>query len=268
MEIRYNERLDDCMNKLTMDVITSGYVHTGPEWQGKALNSPFSRLYLVESGSGWMESGDQKILMEPGKTYLIPPGTLLNFGCPREMTKLYFHINLLKPNRYDLLQPLGKICVMDTPSGWLEAMKQLQNSTTLFDALLLKQYLLQFLAMFAQQEPLPPENITVFSPHVGQCINYIQHKLTAKLSVAELAQHCYLSQRQLNNLFRKELGVTPGQYLDDQLMLAAQRRLIQTTDSIGSISEALGFADQFYFSRKFKKSFGLTPLQYRKKHRA
>jgi len=268
MEIRYNERLDNCINKLTMDVITSGYVHTGPEWSGKNVCSPFSRLYLVESGSGWLQAGTQQILMEPGKAYLIPPGTQLNFGCPQKMSKLYFHINLLKPNRYDLLQPLSRICIMETPPGRLKEMKQLQNSRTLFEALLLKQYLLQFLAMFAQQESLPPENITVFSPHVSQCINYIQNSLTAKLSVAELAQHCYLSQRQLSNLFHKESGVTPGQYLDDQLMLSAQRRLIQTTDSIGSISEALGFADQFYFSRKFKKSFGLTPLQYRKKHRA
>ena len=53
-------------------------------------------------------------------------------------------------------------------------------------------------------------------------------------------------------------------YLADQLILSAQRLLVQTAEDIRRISEILGFSDQFYFSRKFKKACGLTPLQYRR----
>ena len=268
MEISYNAQMDDCINRLSLEVIVSGYVQAGPDWRGESVNTTFSRLYMVEAGAAWMKSGDQLIHMEPGNTYLIPPGTAVCFGCPQEIRKLYFHVSLRKPDRYDLLQPLDRVCAMPTPAGWLETMKRLQHSGTLFDALLLKQYLLQFLILFAQQEQLPPEKIRVNSPHVCQCIELIRQQLSAKLTVAQLAGHCYISQRQLSSLFQKELGVTPGQYLDDQVLLKAQRLLIQSTDSIGCISEALGFSDQFYFSRKFKKHFGQTPLQYRKNHRA
>jgi len=267
MKIWYNERLDDCMNNLTLGVSVSGYVRTGPEWYGNSVCSPFSRLYLVDSGTGWLRTGEQVLFMEPGKAYLIPPGIRLDFGCEDRLSKLYFHIHLLRPDRYDLLQALDQIYSMELPAGWLEHMKKLQSSRTLFEALLLKQYLFQLMTVFLVQAQIKPEEIPVFSHHVSQAIDYTQRHLSAKLTVAELARHGFLSERHLSNLFRKELGVTPGQYLDDQLMLEAQRRLIQTTDSIGSISEALGFTDQFYFSRKFKKQHGQTPLQYRKNNR-
>lgn len=267
MDIRYNKLIDECMNNLALDVILSGYVQADSRWKGYNVRSPFSRLYLVESGSGWLQTQDQRILLEPGKVYLIPPGLRVNFGCDGQLSKLYFHLNLWKPDRYDFMQNLDRICVMDIPELWLEDMLKQQNSRTLLGALQLKQYIFQVLFRFAQQAQLPYENISVYSQHVTQCIHYIQRHLSARLSVCQLAQHCFVSERQLNNLFRKELGITPGQYLDDQLMAAAQRLLIMTADSIGAISDSLGFSDQFYFSRKFKKFYGQTPVQYRKNNR-
>jgi len=268
MNIRYNAQLDSCINNLTMDITLSGYVQTGPEWKGKNICAPFSRLYLVESGSGWIQTQDQKIILEPEKAYLIPPGLQISFGCSGKLSKLYFHINILKPDRYDLLQELDRICVTELPAGWMEILVKLQNSRALMDALLLKQHLFTLISEMLQKADYTPGNISVYSHHVSQCIQDIQRDLSAKLQVSELAQRCFLSERQLYNLFRRELGVTPGQYLDDQLMLAAQRLLVQTEDSVSRISESLGFSDQFYFSRKFKKKFGQTPLQYRKCNRA
>lgn len=264
MQIRYNKLIDECINNLSLDVILSGYVQTGPQWNGTNVCSPFSRLYLIESGTGWVQYGDRKIQLLPGRAYLIPPGLRVDFGCSEQLSKLYFHLNLWRPDRYDLMQNLKQVCILDIPEHWLEDMLRLQNSKTLLSALLLKQYLFQLLSTFAQEAQLSYENICVYSQHVTQCIAYVQRHLSAKLTVNELSQQCFISERHLNNLFRRELGVTPGQYLDDQLMSAAQRLLILTTDSIRQISDALGFSDQFYFSRKFKKVCGQTPLQYRK----
>ena len=72
----------------------------------------------------------------------------------------------------------------------------------------------------------------------------------------------------MSEKFRQEVGVTLGKYIDDQLMAAAQWQLLKTKVSIGEISDALGYCDQFYFSRRFKQLCGETPLQYRKKIRA
>ena len=267
MNIRYNQQLDSCINNLTMDLVLSGYVQTGPAWKGENIRAPFNRLYIVQSGSGWIQYAGKKILLEPGKAYLIPLGLQISFGCPKKLSKLYFHINLRKPDRYDLLQTLNEICIATLPEGMPETLEKLQSSKTLMDALLLKNHLFSLICRMLSQTAFAPGDISVYSHHVNQTIHYIQQNLSAKLQVSELAEQCFLSQRQLYNLFRKELGVTPGQYLDDQLMHTAQRLLFQTEDSIAAISEELGFADQFYFSRKFKKTYGQTPLQYRKNNR-
>ena len=61
----------------------------------------------------------------------------------------------------------------------------------------------------------------------------------------------------------KETGKTVGQYLDNLLWAEAKRRLLLSDASVRAISEELGFCDQFYFSRRFRQLFGVTPSYYR-----
>lgn len=267
MIIRYNETLDSGVNSLRLELLLSGYVMTGPEWHGVDLCAPFSRFYIVDEGEAILECGEQKVVMEPGNAYLIPTGCHLSFSCPEKLSKLYFHLCLRKEDGYDLLQQMGEIGVLKLPDGWMDALKKHQSSRTLSDALLLKQYLYQIIGMFTEKYAIGQETITSFSAHVAKSLAYIRKNLSARLNIAELAAHCFVSRRHLTDLFRRELGVTPGKYIDDQLTIAAQRRLIQTEDSVGKISEELGFCDQFYFCRKFKQAVGLTPIQYRDKNR-
>ena len=64
--------------------------------------------------------------------------------------------------------------------------------------------------------------------------------------------------------FREEMGLTPGQYMDEQVFLQAEQLLRRTDLSIQQISDLLGFCDPCYFSRRFHKRYGLSPKQYRK----
>jgi AraC-like DNA-binding protein len=55
-----------------------------------------------------------------------------------------------------------------------------------------------------------------------------------------------------------------GKYINDLLMFEAGRLLAADGRTIGEISAALGFCDQFYFSRRFAGHFLMTPREYRK----
>jgi two-component system response regulator YesN len=63
------------------------------------------------------------------------------------------------------------------------------------------------------------------------------------------------------------VGISLGKYIDDQLIASAQRQLSQTQASIGQISNALGYSNQCYFSRRFKQISGMTPQAYRAKNK-
>ena len=69
----------------------------------------------------------------------------------------------------------------------------------------------------------------------------------------------------LRKLFRKELGVTPLQYLNDKRLQAAAEYLCSVFhdgSSISEISHQCGFREPLYFSRMFKKKYGVAPSRY------
>lgn len=81
--------------------------------------------------------------------------------------------------------------------------------------------------------------------------------------VEELAALAGLSVPHFYRRFRKATGATPLDWLRRERINEAKRQLSQSRDPIAAIAEQLGYGDQFYFSRDFKKLVGLSPRHYR-----
>lgn len=85
------------------------------------------------------------------------------------------------------------------------------------------------------------------------------------VTVKELAASCHLSESRFSHLFKEIMGKSPMSYLLDLRLNKAKELLEDTELSVLAISEALGFSNQFYFSRQFKKHTALSPTEYRRK---
>ena len=66
----------------------------------------------------------------------------------------------------------------------------------------------------------------------------------------------------LRKLFQKEFGVTPHQYLNNKRLQIAAETLSNSSDSVADIALMCGFRDPLYFSRMFKKKYGVSPSLY------
>ena len=69
----------------------------------------------------------------------------------------------------------------------------------------------------------------------------------------------------LRKVFKKEIGVTPHKYLTDKRLQAAEASLCSAAacgQSISEIAMQCGFRDPLYFSRVFKKRYGISPSQF------
>ncbi len=81
--------------------------------------------------------------------------------------------------------------------------------------------------------------------------------------VAELGGRIKRSGVQAGRIFKQSFGVPPHQFLLDRKMLAARELLSHSQHSVKEIAAWLGFADEFYFSRLFKRKTGLAPSDWR-----
>ena len=80
-----------------------------------------------------------------------------------------------------------------------------------------------------------------------------------------ISGHFFLSYSNLAAKFRKEKGMSMGQYHNSARMKKACHLLRSTLMSVGEIAEYLGFSDMLYFSKKFHAFSGVSPTDYRKK---
>ena len=94
---------------------------------------------------------------------------------------------------------------------------------------------------------------------------FISQNYMKNITVRDMADMMNMSESNLYAVFKKTLGTSPIQYLNNyRLSVASEHLLHGNDDSIQSIAESVGIPDQFYFSKIFKAKYSMSPQQYRK----
>jgi len=102
------------------------------------------------------------------------------------------------------------------------------------------------------------------SAAVIKAIQFIHEQLANDaLSVDMAAKHLHMSSSYFRAVFKKEVGVTFGNYLTELRMEKAKDLICTTAMKNYEISEAVGYADPHYFSYCFKKHFKIAPNEMR-----
>ena len=83
---------------------------------------------------------------------------------------------------------------------------------------------------------------------------------------ANIARALGVSERTLRRRFKALTGISPGQYRTQYRMKLARQRLLASDEKVLETARALGFANEFHFSRRFKQIIGVSPRAYREVH--
>lgn len=102
------------------------------------------------------------------------------------------------------------------------------------------------------------------SSEVKRAINYINQYLAKSFTIEEVASYVGLSSSHLRHKFRHDTGISLGQYIRDRRTGAAKSLLVETNLKIEEIAISCGYNSVYSFSRFFKQSTGLSPMQFRK----
>ncbi|MCI8339945.1 MAG: helix-turn-helix transcriptional regulator [Lachnospiraceae bacterium] len=254
------------INHWNMEIIDSGYVFLDHDnWRSTSVCSPYSRLYLISRGQGYLDISNERMLLLPGHAYLVPAGLTFDYGCEDHLEKLFFHLRLVKPDGYDLAHGLSFVSKCPLEKNFLSDMLARFRGTLWEDVLLLDQDIRSITLRLLRQYDVLHKSPTSYSSLVKEAMQYIHSHLSAGLTTRKIADALFVSDITLTRRFQRETGRTIHQYLEDMVFQAACKRLAGSEQSLREISEELGFCDPFYFSRRFRQHFGEPPSQYRKR---
>lgn len=104
-------------------------------------------------------------------------------------------------------------------------------------------------------------------PSIAAVRNYINDHMKEEVTLASLAEQFHFSPQYLAKKFKEEYHTTIINYLTQLRMDKACSLLSHTELSIQEVAEESGFEELNYFSKVFKKNFGMSPTSYRKKYK-
>ena len=122
---------------------------------------------------------------------------------------------------------------------------------------------LVFNARLADSETIQPE----LPMPVQKALEKMRLYFHTPIRVVELAQLAGMSESHFSRQFKTAMGTSPIDWLRRERINQAKHRLIESDDAIKEVARQVGYSDQFFFSKDFKKMTKLTPSQFREQER-
>lgn len=137
----------------------------------------------------------------------------------------------------------------------------LEKNYTLGNFIYISQVLLLILSEIYFREKM--DESTMQDRHVTMVIRFMYQNLEKNLSLQQIADEVELSKSYLNAIFKAQTGRAPVEFFIHLKMQEACKLLKSTDMYVYEVSERLGYEDQYYFSRIFKKVVGMPPRDYK-----
>ena len=170
---------------------------------------------------------------------------------------IFNHIITRDDNDYtllaDCLNRADNLCSMDFPKGY---------------ELAIKGYMYEF---FFYLNNMCEESSIINVAHnkrmdkIKDVIKYIEENYQHPISIDEIADVCNFSSSHFMKYFKKVMGTSFTDYLNEYRLSMASRLLLSSSDNILEIASECGYDNLSYFNRLFKKKYGVTPSAYRNK---
>lgn len=256
------------------------YIHhfargTFPSTSKELHTHPFNRFFIPlnnPTGFGRIKKSRNDDYLEfiPGHAYFIP----LNYNAGMllddyfEFISIQFALELYEG--VDLFSHYGEVREVDDPVWQQRAIDAYTEKNPFYASAKLHSLAFDF-AVFLMDSMSSEqwESVTRYS-EFQQELNYLQENKNslAKITMEDLAAIRGSSRENFTRKFTLATGISPKKFLSKMIIFHACRMLIDEECPIKEISSALGFANEYYFSRFFRKHTGVPPGQYRTTHKS
>lgn len=226
-------------------------------------------LQFIEFGKGLLNIDGQVFNLEKNDLFYLPKNTPLMYKHDESNPYKYYWIsidggnfeNLLKTTIISKDNPVIKI---EEHEKMLELFKSLDPAKSVTE-IKLKSVFYSVLDLISNSHSSSLLQTSSKNDLLLQICKYIEINYTqSELSVSSISNEFHYDLVELFRLFKKNIGLSPKQYIINYRMEKA-KNLLEHGISVSNTSNKCGFTDVYYFSKAYKKHFGFSPSQTVKK---
>ena len=236
------------------------------EWNKKHLEIDCHRLYYrtdEDGGEATLHLIDRTINLVAGKLYFIPAFSILQSKINGKMNKYYIHFRSNSPelrlhrflsDRYFIDSTLMTAYLFETvienyAKNTLESKMKVDGAMQLL------------LSDFFKESSSAHKDLAKFE----SVLSYIEENYNVEIPISLLAAKMNVSTLYFSNYFKSTFHISPKQYILNKRLAEGQRLLLETDMPIKEIANAVGFANENYFSEFFASKIGISASRYRKR---
>ncbi|CAG7638399.1 HTH-type transcriptional activator Btr [Paenibacillus solanacearum] len=249
-------------------------VKGGPGWKMTPRYTDSRVLIVLASGQGHLSIGKQTYRLRQDVIYICPPGE--TFGMEAESPEgldlfllAYEMYRINHPNREavrlaeggGLFPERGEMPVPSSigPAAVCRTIHQLWTSAECLERYRGQLLFLELLYSATKYSGMAAEDS---QSAVERAKAYMKAHYQHNLSIEQLAGLAGLSPKYFVDLFKKVHGVSALDYLTGLRMEQAKQLMAGSGMRLKDIAHQVGYNDEYYFSRKFKKETGVSPTAY------
>lgn len=225
-------------------------------------NHAYTSIEYVEEGFGTLTIGGQSRRLGPGDAFILPEGEAHRIVCDDVHPWRILFIDCTGPLPRQLLSAYGLDAVRIFPRTMIaQPMRNLLHFTGDDADLQVRagQAIHEIIAMLHRSIRKVPD----WPEMVIRTKVFIDANLERQIRLSDVARHAGCSEAHLSRVFRRCLGMPPGDYIITQRMALAKSLLYSTGDPVKTIAARLGYRDTFAFSHAFKNVEGTAPTLWR-----
>jgi AraC-like DNA-binding protein len=255
--------------------VRAGHLRAGVAHRIERETYPGSELILCLGGRGWVQVA--------GKRHEVEEGDLVWVNCSQPhaygaVVKDPWEVYWIRAEGRDL-DRLGKLAqvagqpvlrlgdVREAALSFERVFKRM-TGTRPSDAAACHAAIMEIVALLFEVRLNDPSGMQAEMPAaISEAVQQMRLYYSKPLRVGGLARSVGMAESSFTRQFRKAVGTSPIAWLRHERIKQAKRRLMDTDDPIKEVARQVGYSDQYFFSKDFKKMTKLTPTQFREEER-
>ena len=268
------ERVPGGMN---LQLIQTGWHTTVANYAYGPMARDHYLIHFIRKGCGVMSDMQNEYAVRENQCFLICPGRMSLYEADHDAPWEYYWLGfdgpwgeeVLAEMQMDAARPVANLGDSRALFGLLDRMTRAigpHGNYLILSGLMFEVLDILRSARGTCEGASPATHLTAQNRGrklVESIMTMVENSFGERLNISEIAKNLGYSRSYMTELFHRETGVSISQYITEYRLQRANMMLRDPSRSIQQIAFVCGYSDPLFFSRMFKKRFGVSPRQFR-----